>query len=102
MSFKPGIQISQNIIFYDIINDNDDTNKISSEGSAKNRAQNGTSDDMYDTDDTLHASKSRGDKEGRLLDGGAFWSGSKHHCKSCSYSDDYSSSVVQSIESYHS
>jgi hypothetical protein len=43
---------------------------------------------MYDTDDTLHTSGSRGDKEGRLLDGGAFWSGSKHHCKSCSYSDD--------------
>lgn len=68
--------------------DNDDTNKVSSEGSAKNRAQNGTSDDMYDTDDTLHTSGSPGDKEARLLDGEAFWSGSKHHCKSCSYSDD--------------
>jgi hypothetical protein len=38
----------------DILDDIDDTNKVSSEGSAKNRAQNGTSDDTDNSDDTFH------------------------------------------------
>jgi hypothetical protein len=42
----------------DIIDDNDDTNKVSSEGSTKNRAQNGASDDTDNSDDTFHITSS--------------------------------------------
>jgi hypothetical protein len=44
----------------------DDTYKISSERLAKNRAQNGTSDDIYDTDHTLQMTSSSSliDQEG--------------------------------------
>ena len=73
----------------------DDTNKISSEGLAKNHAKNGPSDDTDDTDDTLstlqgHEPSDKNLKESLTMSESIYRLGhsDKWACRNCNLRDD--------------